>query len=25
VLTPPIADPGRYDRLRNLQGVDHDA
>ena len=25
VLTPPIADPGRYDRLRHLQGVDHDA
>ena len=25
VLTPLIADPGRYDRLRNLQGVDHDA
>ena len=25
VLTPPIADPGRYDRLRDIQGVDHDA
>jgi hypothetical protein len=25
ILTPPIADPGRYDRLRDIQGVDHDA
>ena len=25
VLTPPIADPGPYDRLRDIQGVDHDA
>jgi hypothetical protein len=25
VLTAPIADPGRYDRLRDIQGVDHDA
>jgi transposase len=25
VLTPPIADTARYDRLRQLQGVDHDA
>ncbi len=25
VLTPPIADPGRYDRLRDIQGVDHGA
>ena len=25
ILTPPIADPGRYDRLRDILGVDHDA
>ena len=25
ILTPPIADPKRYDRLRDIQGVDHDA
>ena len=25
VLTPPIADPGRYDRLRDIQGAGHDA
>jgi transposase len=25
VLTPPIADTARYDRLRDIQGVDHDA
>jgi transposase len=24
VLTPAIADPGRYDRLRSIQGADHD-
>ena len=25
ILTPAIADPGRYVRLRDIQGVDHDA
>ena len=25
VLTPPVADPARYDRLRDIHGVDHDA
>ena len=25
VLTPPIVDTARYDRLRDIQEVDHDA
>ena len=25
VRTPPVADTARYDRLRDIQGVDHDA
>ena len=25
VVTPPIADTARYDRLRNLQEADHEA